>query len=256
MREGRSPAGARMRQVGKGTVDANLVMKRKVRLMVVLGITFCVIGGAVVASSLLLDWVLNAPGNLTLWDLVAKGGIYPIAAIIPLAGALVAVLSAAIALVAKGRRRFYGPVSMGSLAGALLIVLSLVLVAMAIDSDYVGPGESSYGPAMFMSVFGGVLAVAGGIILTTDYLEVRARRGRFTVSGGSPMLKGALRPAPKAKTKPPRERADGDLGERLTADGSRMVFDEGAGERLACPSCNSTVQPSWRICPICGEELQ
>ena len=241
---------------GKALESGDFVIKRKTHLSVVLGITFCVIGGAVAASSFILDWVLLGTGNLSMWDLLELGGVYYLALLVPIAGALVAVFSSLDVLAEKGRKRFKSIASLGALLLSLLSVISLVLVALQIESDFVQAEGASFGPSLFMSVFGGVLAVSGGIILTIDYFEARARRGRFTASGGSAQLRSALRPStsPKKAKREPMSEVGGD--EQFSAKKAREVeLNRPAASDLECPNCYSPVQENWRICPICGQEL-
>ena len=236
--------------------EGETIVKRRTHLSVVLGITFCVIGGAVVASSFILEWVLLASGNLSLWDLVALGGLYLLAPLVPLCGVLVAVLSSLDVLAEKGRKGFKAPSSLGAMAFAVLGVVSIVIVALQVESDYVAPHGAGFGPALFMSVFGGVLALSGGLVLTIDYLEARARRGRFTASGGSAQLKAALRPATgkkKARPGPMEEEARDEAP--ASKEAREAELNRPAPSGLECPNCYSPVQPNWQICPICGQEL-
>jgi hypothetical protein len=252
MVEGSSKGGPKAKLVESG----EFIVKRRTHLSVVLGITFCVIGGAVVASSFLLDWVLPGSGNLSMWDLIQRGGIYLLVPLIPIAGGWVAIISSLDILAEKGRKRFKGLASIGALAGSLLLVISLIIVALQIESDYVAGGDASFGPALFMSVFGGVLALSGGMILTIDYLEARRRRGRFTASGGSAQLKSALKPAKGAKKAKPQT-MDKELREEMLAakEARDMELNQPSSSGLECPNCYSPVQPNWQICPVCGQEL-
>lgn len=244
------------KQKAKFAESGEIIIKRRTHLSVVLGITFCVIGGAVVASSFILDWVLLASENLSLWDLLSVGGAYLIAPLVPLAGALVAIFSALDVLAEKGRKRFKSVASIGSLAFSLLVVVSIVVVAVQIEADYVGPEGADFGPALFMSVFGGVLALAGGMILTIDYLEARARRGRFTASGGSAQLRSALKPTTGTKRPKPKSMGKEAPEEMPSTKEARAVeLNQPASSGLECPNCYSPVQPNWQICPICGQEL-
>jgi hypothetical protein len=244
------------KQKAKVAESGEFIIKRRTHLSVVLGITFCVIGGAVVASSFILDWVMLATGNLTIWDLLDIGGVYLLALLVPLSGVLVAILSSLDILAEKGRKRFKSIASVGALVFALLAIISLVLVALQIETDYVGPEGAGFGPALFMSVFGGVLAISGSMILTIDYLEARARRGRFTASGGSAQLKSALRPATGAK-KAKSKTVDKEVrGEMFSArEANELELNRPSSSGLECPNCYSPVQPNWQICPICGQEL-
>ncbi len=246
--------GSKSRQKAKVAADGEFIIKRKTHLSVVLGITFCVIGGAVVASSFILDWVVFASRNLSLWDLVDAGGAYILAPLVPLAGAMVAIFSSLDVLAEKGRRRFKSIASIGALGSSLLAVIVIILIALEIEKDYVGPEGANFGPALFMSVFGVVLAFSGGMILTIDYLEARARRGRFTASGGSAQLRSAFRPA--TPTKKPRPSPKGDQEAAPTPKESlETELNRPAPSGLECPNCYSPVQPNWQICPICGQEL-
>lgn len=258
MREGGGIMRPKGKAPGKAMVSGEFIVKRRMHLSVVLGITFCVIGGAVVTSSLLLDWVLSVSGNESLWSLVGKGGIYLLAVLVPLAGLLTAIVSSVDVLADKGRKRFKAPASLGSLACALLAMLSLIAVALQINADFVAPAGDSFGPALFMSVFGGVLAVSGSIILTVDYLEARARKGRFSASGGSSQLRAVLRPSSRSKRSRQEEMVKEVREELLASKEARKAALEEAeqSQGLDCPNCHSPVESNWQICPICGEELQ
>lgn len=246
---------ARWKPSSKASKGKEPIVRRRVHLSVVLGITFCVIGGAVMASSFLLDWVEGPTGNEPLWELMERGGIYYLAFLVPLTGMLVALMSSLDVLAEKGRKGMKAPAALGSLTAAVLGTISLILVAIQINADMVEGSGASFGPAAFMSVFGAVLAVSGGMILTIDYLEARARKGRFTASGGSADLKAALRPATKGKTPRPNKMDKEPRSEVLAAEEPAKWMDEPKATGLECPNCYSPVQPNWRICPICGEEL-
>jgi hypothetical protein len=243
------------KQKAEAAESGEIIIKRRTHLSVVLGITFCVIGGAVVASSFILDWVLITTGNLSIWDLLNVGGVYLIAPLVPVAGALVATFSALDVLAEKGRKRFKSIASIGSLAFSLLAVISIVLVAVQIEADYVGSEGADFGPALFMSVFGGVLALSGGMILTIDYLEARARRGRFTASGGSTHLKSALKPTTGTKKPKPKSMGTGQEATLSSKEARETELNQPPSSGLECPNCYSPVQPNWQICPICGQEL-
>lgn len=227
------------------------VVRRRTHLSVVLGITFCVIGGAIMTSALVLSWSIGASAEQSAWDLLERGGVFALAILVPICGALSAVSASLDVLAEKGWKRMKGPSALGSLALALMAIIALAVVILGINGDIEEGSATTFGPALFMSVFGGVLAVSGGMILAIDYLEARARRGRFVASGGSEELRRALRPASKDRKAPPRELAPLEV----TALEARREAPPPRATGLECPNCYSPVQPNWRICPICGEEL-
>ncbi|MEM0449401.1 MAG: zinc ribbon domain-containing protein [Methanomassiliicoccales archaeon] len=218
-------------------------------LSVVLGITFCVIGGAIMSSSLVLSWSILPSQQLSLWDMIAKGGFTSLAFLIPMSGALCAILSCLDILAEKGWRRFKGPSALGSLISASFGVVAIVLVVWEVNQDMERGIATAFGPALFMSVFGGVLSLAGGTILTIDYLEALARRGKFVATGGSSYLRGVLQPTMKTVKSESRETKE----KAVSWEKSSNVTLPNTG--LECPNCYSPVQPQWRICPICGQEL-
>jgi hypothetical protein len=178
---------------------------------------------------------------------------------VPLSGVLAAIISSLDVLAEKGRKRVKAPTALGALAVSLVGLTSVVLVAMQVNQDLGGVSDAPFGPALFMSVFGSVLAVSGGMILTIDYLEERARRGRFSTSGGSAELRAALRPAAKPRTgkaRAPQKQAPPSPGAATEALAEMQAEDAPEATGLECPNCYSPVRPNWRICPICGEELQ
>lgn len=242
------------------------MVRRKPRMNTVLGALFCLVGGALAALSTLLgswvDPIFIDPNShysmLTTFDLFAKGGVYYLTMLVPF-GALLAVLMAIAVLVREMRTRdISGTFATGTLAFSLMSAVALLLTVMQLNTDYILTSTNlKYGPAVFLAVFGIVIATAGGMVLMVDYLERRKRAGRFATSGGSKDLAALLWPTSKSSRSLGNDetREKGQQDEALASNESRRAREVCVEDGSCCPNCHSPVQPDWRICPICGEEL-
>ncbi len=246
-------------------VDQRLMPKKR-HPAVYTGMAFAILGGLMIAATLLVSWVDSYDistnelvGQLYLWDLAGHPDwdiIYILALLAPIAGAACAIVSGAALANEKriGIRRF---AALGVLAASVTAAVVIIAMIWLLKEQYIAEQvyRSIYGPAIFLSVFGCVLAVAGGIVLTVDYSQSKRKRGMFVTAPGSKHLKTALKPAKRGH----QSRQNTFHDERSQDD--EMLGDErgpeatAEEEELSCPNCQSPVKASWKLCPVCGEEL-
>ena len=76
--------------------------------------------------------------------------------------------------------------AIGVLATSVTAAIAISILIWQLKDQYISEqlSRSVYGPAIFLSVFGCVLAVAGGIVLMADYLGSERKKGTFAASAG------------------------------------------------------------------------
>jgi hypothetical protein len=239
-------------------------------LGITLGIIFGVIGGIIIAASAFLSWVqttnaLDQVAQIYLTDLPSHGSVFYAAFLVPIAGAIAAILSALELLGVRGfeRVRRYSP--SGALVFAIIAAVALILTAYFIDTDIrSGAASAIFGPAVVLSVFGVVLTVAGGLVMTIDQLEMRRNAGKFRVSGSDEKLMRALKPRKKTKRQARSrdtslaESKDRELEDEIRAsDEARTAKEEGQEEaEVSCPRCGAPIVDDPAKCPECGMRLR
>ncbi len=245
-------------------------MPQKRHPAVYTGMAFAILGGLMIAATFLVSWVDSYDsGNalveqLFVWDMGGNpewGTIYYLALLAPIAGAACAIVSGtALANERRaGLRRF---AAMGVLATSVIAAIAISVLILLLKEQYIAEqlDRTIYGPAIFLSVFGCVLAISGGIVLMVDYLSSERKKGTFATAPGSKHLKSALKPVSRGQSTRSREPRDPgfhdkEIREEMLAEGSEEpdpAEDEGG---LSCPSCQSPVKASWKQCPVCGEEF-
>ena len=244
--------------------DESTVIKKDMHVGILIGIIFCVVGGAMLASSFFLSWV-NKVGFLNegvimvyitemINSVVYQG--YLIALIIPIGGAVIAMLAAMELLGERGvegLRRISPP---AILITSVVVIVFLIVVILKINDDFL-LFQYHFGPGLFVATFGSVLAVAGGLVIGVDHWKSRKNEGKFVAASGSKEMKALLRPTKKHRSDRPTATEDKELKEEmLAAREGRKAREARAAEGECCPSCNSPIQPNWKLCPICGEQLQ
>ena len=238
------------------------LMPKKRHPAVVTGMAFAILGGLMTASSLFVSWVDSYDAldvlvkQLFVWDMSSIpdfGIIYYLALILPIVGMACAALSV-IALVKEKRTNLRKLAAVGVLVTSADAALFTTLLIWFLKEQYINEqlDRSIYGPAIFLSVFGCVLAVAGGIVLVVDYIQSERKKGSFVTAAGSKHLKTALRPVKKEHPGRERESQDKEIRDEMLATEERSDPSE---EEITCPSCKSPVRADSKVCPICGEEL-
>lgn len=247
-------------------------VKRKTPPGVIVGILFCIIGGALLATAFVLPWAeLFDPvtGHLTqtyyahdlfnyLSNFYGPNYKFLIAYVIPLAGIVCAVLAATELLGERGNqwlRRFSPP---AALMSALVGLACTVLTVFFIDSDIFSStvDRASFGSAAFVSVFGSVFALSGGLVMMGDFRH-RTRAGTgFKAASGNKEIKAALRPTGSfGRMAKAKNAEDEELKGEVLATGVKA--DDGYGASgTVCPNCSSPVMDNWKLCPICGTKLE
>ncbi|MDD1770492.1 MAG: hypothetical protein LUO79_05340 [Methanomassiliicoccales archaeon] len=247
-------------------------VKRKTPPGVIIGILFCIIGGALLATAFILPWVeLFDPvtGQLTqtyyahdlfnyLSSFYGPNYKFLIAYVIPLAGIVCAVLAAMELLGERGNqrlRRFSPP---AALMSALVGLVCTILTVFFIDSDIFSStvDRASFGSAAFVSVFGSVFALSGGLVMMGDFRH-RTRAGTgFKAASGNKEIKSALRPTGSFGRMARAQKAEDEelKGKVLASEVESYDGPERSGS--VCPNCSSPVMGNWKLCPICGTELE
>jgi hypothetical protein len=217
-----------------------------------------------IAATFLVSWVDSYDvsnelvGQLYVWDLAENpewGVIYFLALLVPIAGAACAIISGTALANEKriGIRRF---AALGVLATSVMAAVAVTMMIWLLREQYIVEqlDRSIYGPAIFLSVFGCVLAVAGGIVLAVDYSQTERKRGTFATAPGSKHLKTALKPVKRGHPGREKESQHEEIRDEMLATEERSGPSEDE-EEIACPSCNSPVRADSKVCPVCGEEL-
>ncbi len=254
----------------KGTEFGDRLMPKRRHPAIYVGIAFAILGGLMITSTFLVSWV-DSFDNITdslvkqlfvldLADVREWGSIYYLALLTPIVGATCAVLSS-MALVKDKRTKLRQFSAMGVLLTSMMVSVLVIALIWLLKENYISEqlNRSIYGPAIFLSVFGCVLAVAGGIVLSVDYVQSERNKGALITAAGSKHLRTALRPVKRGRPSKRREFHDNEsqdfeirdemLAEQKKPEGAQ---DE---EGLSCPNCQSPVKANWKLCPVCGTEL-
>ena len=234
---------------------------KKRHLAIYAGIAFAILGGLMVASTPLVSWVDSFDANnvlveqLFVWDMSAVSADLNYLA---LAAPIVGIACAALSILTLMREERVGLRRLAAigvmLTSAAAAVITALLILMLKEQYIVEQLDRSiYGPAVFLSVFGCVLAVAGGISLVADYIQSERNKGAFVTAAGSKHLKTALRPTTRGSRGWESGSHDLEIREEM------LSVSRGTGRRdesgMPCPNCKSPVKADWSRCPICGEEL-
>ena len=258
-------SGHKKRPLKRRSADYNKrLMPKKRHPAVLTGMAFAILGGLMIASSLFVSWVdsydpLDAlVKQLFVWDMSSIPNfsiIYYLVLILPIVGMACAALSV-IALVKEKRTNLRKLAAVGVLVTSADAALFTTLLIWFLREQYISEqlDRSIYGPAIFLSVFGCVLAVAGGIVLVVNYIQSERGKGLFVTAAGSKHLKTGLRPVKREHPGRERESQDKEIRDEMLATEERSDPSE-EEEEIACPSCKSPVRADSKVCPICGEEL-
>ena len=241
------------------------LMPKKRHPAVYTGMAFAILGGLMVAATFLVSWVDSYDIStdalvmqLYAWSLAGHpewGAISYLALLAPIIGATCAILSGT-ALANEKRIGLRRLAAIGVLVTSVMAALIITALIWLLKEEYIVGVvyRSIYGPAIFLSVFGCVLAVAGGIVLMVDHIQSERGKGSFVTTAGSKHLKTALKPVKRGHPGRERESQDKEIRDEMlaTEEQSDPFEDE---EEIACPSCKSPVRADSKVCPICGEEL-
>ncbi len=247
-------------------------VRQKAPPSVIVGILFCIIGGALLATAFVLPWAeLFDPSTGLLTKTYYAHDLYNylssfygpnykflIAYVIPLAGVVCAVLAAMELLGERGNNRLRRISPPAALMSALVALTCTILTVFFIDSDVFTAtvDRATFGSAAFVSVFGSVFALSGGLVMLGDFRHRTHAGTGFRAASGNKEFKAALRPTGSfGRMANERGAEDEELrGEVLAteSDTSEMSGPLGA----VCPNCSSPVMANWKLCPICGTELE
>jgi hypothetical protein len=265
--------GSQRKSKRKGTSWEGTI-KPKAHTGVLIGTLFCVVGGAMLAASFVLPWAQytdpishEISRTFYIHDLynylaTLNGPNYKflVAYVIALAGVVCAILAALELLGERGVERFRRISPPGALASAIIAAACTLLVIYFLNTDIFSniTERSAYGSAVFMSVFGSVLAVAGGLVMSTDYRHRMGSGSGFRATSGGKDLKAALKPTKRyGRMTWEKEAEDKELRNEILASKESRDAKEACEEGdECCPACNSPVQSNWKLCPICGTELK
>lgn len=197
---------------------------------------FCMLGGTLVVLSGTLGWIVDA-GSWYLTDLVAMNASYNLFIAALVGGLMVVGLSIVCVLTERTHKN-----ETWHVAAIITAFTTTVVVAVTIfwiNGDLVAISErATLGPAPFIGVFGCVLTLAGGSVLTLNTLhEVRDHdfKAKPTPSFSDHV---EVKPTPSfSRSMVPREEMPQPTGQ------------------FKCPGCRSPVDDSWGVCPVCGSKL-
>jgi multisubunit Na+/H+ antiporter MnhG subunit len=202
----------------------------------VLGVALCVLAGVLFALSAAVSWAdIRMPGfpvdQRYIMDLDTSSENFAYLWTIPFGGigiAITAIAQLSRPFVEGGWRRAMG---VATLVLAMVVSVISIIAIFRLQDVVINPSGngSSYGPGVFISVFGVVLAVSGSLILFADVMRDEERSDlpeRWAKSRDSTEEKEYVMPPERPK-----------------------------GKGKKCPKCGAQVKSDWDECPICGAEL-
>lgn len=200
------------------------------------GVALCIFAGILFALSAAVSWAdISTPGSgidhRYINQLGEFSGDFVFLWIIPFGGIGLAVTSVAQLSRTIVEGRWKREVAVVTLVLAMAASVVSIIAVFWLQDLVIGPAGngSGYGPAVFLAVFGAVMAIAGSLILFADVMRDEERSElpeRWAKSRDSTEEKEYVMPPEKAK-----------------------------GKGMKCPKCGAQVKAGWDKCPICGAEL-
>ena len=202
----------------------------------IVGVAFCIFAGILFALSAAVSWAdIRMPGapidHRYLMDLGRFSGNFVYLWIIPFGGIGLAVTSVAQLSRTIVESRWKREMALVTLVLAMVTSVVSIVSVFWLQDQVINPAGngSGYGPGVFLSVFGAVLAIAGSLTLFADVMrdeEESELPERWAKSRNTKEEKEYVLPPEKPK-----------------------------GKGMKCPKCGAQVKPGWDECPICGAEL-
>lgn len=200
------------------------------------GVAFCIFAGVLFALSAAVSWAdIRAQGGSVdhryLVDLVKVSSDFVYLWTIPFGGIGLAVTSVAQLSRTVVEGRWKREMAVVTLVLAMIVSLVSIISVFWLQDQVINPAGngSSYGPGVFLAVFGAVLAIAGSLTLFADVMrneEESELPERWAKSRDKTEEKEYVMPPEKPK-----------------------------GKGMKCPKCGAQVKANWDECPICGAEL-
>jgi len=202
----------------------------------IVGVAFCILAGVLFALSTVVSWADikmtdSSIDHRYFVDLANMSGNFALLWIMPFGGIALAVTSVAQLSRTIVESRWKREVAVVTLAIALVTSLVAIISVFWVQDQVINPAgnDGGYGPGVFLSVFGAVLAIAGSLTLFADVM---------------------------------RNEGESELPERWakskeTSEEKEYVLppEKPRGKGRKCPKCGAQVKAGWDECPICGAEL-
>ena len=226
---------AKEKKLGKRIEKANRPHSTYQDALIV-GVAFCILAGVLFALSAAVSWAdIKLPDSSIdhryFVDLDSISGNFTLLWIIPFGGIALAVTSVAQLSRTIVESRWKREVAVVTLVLAMATSVVSIISVFWLQDLVINPSGSSagYGPGVFLSVFGAVLAIAGSLTLFADVMRDEEKSElpeRWAKSRESSEEKEYVLPPEKPR-----------------------------GKGMKCPKCGAQVKSSWDECPICGAEL-
>ena len=202
----------------------------------IVGVAFCIFAGILFALSAAVSWAdIKMPDSSIdhrhFVDLDSISGNFALLWIIPFGGIALAVTSVAQLSRTIVESRWKREVAVVTLVLAMATSVVSIISVFWLQDLVINPSGNGagYGPGVFLSVFGAVLAIAGSLTLFADVMRDEEKSDlpeRWAKSRESSEEKEYVLPPEKPR-----------------------------GKGMKCPKCGAQVKSSWDECPICGAEL-
>ncbi len=200
------------------------------------GVSFCILAGVLFALSAAVSWAdIKMPGSAIdhryIMDLGKTSSDFAFLWIIPFGGIALAVTCIAQLSRTIVESRWKREVAVVTLVLALITSVVSIISVFWLQNQVINPagGDSSYGPGVFLAVFGAVLAIAGSLTLFANVMRDEEK---------------SELPERWAKSKDKTEEKE-----------YVMPPEKPKGRGMKCPKCGAQVKPGWDECPVCGAEL-
>ena len=226
---------AKEKKLGKRIEKANRPHSTYQDALIV-GVAFCILAGVLFALSAAVSWAdIKLPDSSIdhryFVDLDSISGNFTLLWIIPFGGIALAVTSVAQLSRTIVESRWKREVAVVTLVLAMATSVVSIISVFWLQDLVINPSGSSagYGPGVFLSVVGAVLAIAGSLTLFADVMRDEEKSElpeRWAKSRESSEEKEYVLPPEKPR-----------------------------GKGMKCPKCGAQVKSSWDECPICGAEL-
>ncbi|OPY31286.1 MAG: hypothetical protein A4E32_01737 [Methanomassiliicoccales archaeon PtaU1.Bin124] len=197
--------------------------RRRADDFTVTGAGMCLVGGAFLAISIPLAWVVLSPTELNVFDLMSAKFLLIVILIAELLGLVQAGLSAAMLRSASWPPERKKVWSVPLLALGLIIAACMAIGIIIVEMDYMQAGTYSFGPAPFFTIFGTVFCVSGALVFL---LDINAKQP------------GAVQTQ--------RQKGPGF---------TQMKQTKHARYDSECPGCGEGVSDDMAVCPHCGAVL-
>ena len=193
---------------------------------------FTMIGGVLMAVSVLLPWVLTQVGGVgsTVWsfDLLSSDLAYLVIFAASFLGAFLVVMTSLTMFKVFVSHRPLNSIPIVQSVLAMAAPPLVIAPVLLLQRDYQG-WDALYGAGAFIDVVGAILVMAGALLIQM----MSGKKAKPSATGFQALAERSAAPGGRKEWKPP----------------------ETSVKAPRCPTCGEELHPGWKACPNCGHAL-